>query len=63
MGRIRDGETALALAVPHSESLRTTVPANVVRKLQLNAKDHVFWDIDKIDNEWVATIRKVISTE
>lgn len=58
MSRIRDGETALALAVSRSDSLRTTVPANIVRKLGLGPKDRIIWDVDKINNEWIATIHK-----
>ena len=58
MARITDGETALAVAVPGKPSLRTTVPTHIVRKLELSPKDRVFWDIDKIDGVWIATIRK-----
>ena len=58
MTRLRDNETVLSLAVSRSNSLRTTVPIHIVRKLNLEHGDHAVWDIDKIDDEWIATIRK-----
>ena len=58
MARLQDNETVLSLAVSRSNSLRTTVPIHIVRKLDLESSDHIVWDIDKIDGEWVATIRK-----
>ena len=56
--RIKHGETVVTLAVSHSESMRTTVPAHVIDQLQLRPKDRVKWSMDKIDGVWVATIRK-----
>lgn len=57
--RIKRGETVLTLAVPHSDSMRTTVPAHVIDQLQLRPKDRVKWTMDKVDGEWIATIRRV----
>lgn len=59
MGRMRGGESVMSLAVPHSDSLRTTVPIHITRKLGLGPKDRVVWDLDKVDSGWIATIRKV----
>lgn len=59
MARLADNETVLSLAVSRSNSLRTTVPIHIIRKLGLDPGDHVVWDIDKkADGEWVATIHK-----
>ena len=59
MARLADNETVLSLAVSRSNSLRTTVPIHIIRKLGLNPGNHVVWDIDKeTSGEWVATIRK-----
>jgi len=54
-----NGETAIVLAVQRSESVRTTVPKHVAKKLGLEPGIHVVWDIDKVDGEWIETIRKV----
>ena len=58
MARLETNETKLTLAVSRSNSLRTTVPMNIVKKLGLNEGDHVEWDIDKINGQWMASIRK-----
>lgn len=55
-------ETIIALAVPQSASVRTTIPKNIAKKLGLAPGVHVVWDIDKIDNEWVAVIKKIATT-
>ena len=51
-------ETIIALAVQKSESVRTTIPKNIAKKVGLEPGVHVLWDLDKIEGEWVATIRK-----
>ncbi len=59
MGRLESDETILALAVSRSNSLRTTIPRHIVKKLNLSKGDAVRWDIDKTTNgKWVATISK-----
>ena len=58
MAKLRDGETMMSLAVSRSDSLRTTVPLHIARKLGLRQKDRVVWDLDKVGDEWIATIRK-----
>ncbi len=52
-------ETIIALAVSRSESVRTTIPKHIARKLGLEPSVHVVWDLDKVDGEWMATMRKV----
>lgn len=56
-------ETVIALAVQKSESVRTTVPKHIAKKLGLEPGVHVMWDIDKIEGEWVATIKKAASKD
>lgn len=59
MPRLEDNETVLSLAVSRSNSLRTTVPIHIVRKLGLEQGIHVVWDIEKTkDGKWIATIEK-----
>ena len=59
MARMKGNETTLTLAVSKSDSLRTTVPIHIVQKLELHSGDRVIWDLDKLNNHWVAKIRKV----
>ena len=58
MARIETNETILAQAVPGSISLRTTAPANIVKKLDLARGGRLVWDIDKKHNCWIAIIQK-----
>ena len=59
MSRMEGNETVMSLAVSHSDSLRTTVPIHIIRKLGLGKGDHVEWDIDKTsDGKWIAVIKK-----
>ena len=59
MARVENNETVLTLAVSNSNSLRTTVPIHIAKKLGLEKGDHVEWDIDKVNNGWIAIIHKV----
>ena len=52
-------ETIIALAVSRSESVRTTIPKHIARKLGLEPSVRVVWDLDKVDGEWVAVVRRV----
>ena len=63
MGKMRKGQSRVALAVSHSDSLRTTIPSHIVLGLRLGQGDNVVWDLDKVGNEWVATVRKVIPAD
>lgn len=58
MSRLKNNETVMTLAVSSSDSLRTTVPIHIVKKLGLENGDRVQWDIDKKDNKWFAVIIK-----
>ncbi len=58
MGKLQGNETIVALAVRESESVRTTIPKNIARKLELGPGVHLEWDIDKVDGKWVAIIKK-----
>ena len=58
MARLENSETVLSLAVSNSNSLRTTVPIHITKKLGLEKGDRVEWDLDKIKNKWIATISK-----
>ena len=58
MARMKNNETVMTLAVSSSDSLRTTVPIHIVKKLGLENGDRVQWDIDKKDNKWFAVIVK-----
>ena len=55
---MKNNETVMTLAVSSSDSLRTTVPIHIVKKLGLENGDRVQWDIDKKDNKWFAVIVK-----
>ena len=58
MARMKEGHTSATAAHSSSESLRTTIPAHVTKKLGIARMDVLVWDIDKVDGEWTATIRK-----
>ena len=58
MARLENNETVLSLAVSRSNSLRTTVPIHIIRKLNLSDGDRVEWDIDKVDGRWMAIVTK-----
>ena len=59
MGKLASDETIVALAVRESASVRTTIPKHIATKLGFKPGIHLKWDIDKIDDQWVATITKV----
>ena len=58
MVKQEEGTTVLQYAVSHSKSLRSTVPTKIIKKLELEQGSHIEWDIDKVNGEWVAVIRK-----
>ena len=51
-------ETTKLTPANTAKSLRTTVPMPILKQLDLTENDRLDWDMDKIDNEWVVTIRK-----
>ena len=58
MGKLETNETVLHLAVSRSNSLRTTIPLHIAKKLGLSQGDHLEWDIDKVNNSWIMIIKK-----
>lgn len=58
MRKTETDETIIALAVPRSQSVRTTIPKHIAKKLGLKPGEVVIWDTDKINGKWVATISK-----
>ena len=60
----RVGErTTLARNSPNFDSLRTTVPINVVRQWKLKVGDKLDWEWKVIDGEMVQVVRKVEKTK
>ncbi|RNJ79781.1 MAG: AbrB family transcriptional regulator [Nitrosopumilus sp. B06] len=43
-----------------SKSLRTTIPIQIIRQMKLETGDRIEWDLDKVGNMWIATIRKMV---
>ena len=58
MAREDSADTAMALAVSNSRSLRTAVPIRVARQLGLEPGSRVKWHIDRVKGSWIATICK-----
>ena len=59
MSRMKGDLTVATPAHSSAESLRTTIPAHVVRQLGLVGRDHLDWRIDKVGDEWVVVVRRV----
>ena len=51
-------ETTKLTPANTAKSLRTTVPMPILKQLELTESDYLDWDMDKVNNEWVVTIRK-----
>ncbi|MCY4491810.1 MAG: hypothetical protein OXC46_10210 [Thaumarchaeota archaeon] len=58
MARMNSSQSKVAAARPESISMRTTIPTFLAKKMNLDIGDTLNWDLDKIDGEWVMTIRK-----
>ena len=58
MARMNSNQSKVAAARPESISMRTTIPTFLAKKMNLDVGDTLNWDLDKIDGEWVMTIRK-----
>ncbi|MFQ5814895.1 MAG: AbrB/MazE/SpoVT family DNA-binding domain-containing protein [Candidatus Hydrothermarchaeaceae archaeon] len=53
-----EGEiTTLTLAKPDTKSLRTTVPAGIVRQFKLKKGDKLSWEIEPRGGELVVVVR------
>ena len=59
MARMNSNQSKVSAARPESISMRTTIPTFLAKKMNLDVGDTLDWDLDKIDGEWVMTIRKV----
>ena len=51
-------ETTKLTPANTTKSLRTTVPMPILKQLDLTENDYLDWSLDKVDNEWIITIRK-----
>lgn len=51
-------ESTANLQAPHSKSLRTTIPIEVVKALNLSVKDIIKWTISAEKDELVVTVSK-----
>ncbi|MDE0267396.1 MAG: hypothetical protein OXK17_10385 [Thaumarchaeota archaeon] len=58
MVRTPSNQTKVSRAKPETTSVRTTIPAHIAAKLDLNVGDDLDWDIDKINGKWVAIFSK-----
>ena len=55
-------KTILTKASSQSESLRTTVPAGIVKQFYMSEKDQLEWEIQVIDGK-LAIVIKLIKNE
>ena len=51
-------ETILNPARIGSNSVKTTIPIAITTKLNLEKGDTITWDIDKVNDEWIAILKK-----
>lgn len=58
MARLELNITRVSLAVSNSQSLRTTIPIHIAKKMGLAVGDSITWDLDKVSSEWIGTIKK-----
>jgi len=56
-------KTVLTPASKGSETLRTTVPVNIVRQFNLKAKDNLDWSLKVEDGKMVIAIKPVITVK
>ena len=59
MARIDGTATSITAVRSGAESLRTTIPAWVVKHLNLTKTDRLDWWLDKDGNVWMAKVDKV----
>ncbi len=58
MGRLATNQSRVSKAKPDTISVRTTIPSNIAKKLNLTDGDTIEWDTDKHGKTWMATIVK-----
>lgn len=51
-------ESAINIQNPKSNSLRTTIPMELVKLLKLEDKDHLLWNVATKNDELVITVTK-----
>jgi len=51
-------ESTANLQAPHSKSLRTTIPGEIAKALNLSAKDKLVWIVSAEDDELKVTVNK-----
>lgn len=58
MTRMVGDKSRVSAAKSGHISVRTTIPAHIARKMELRVGSTVEWDLDKVNGQWVATIRR-----
>ena len=58
MARIEGTATSITAARSGTESLRTTIPAWVVKHMKLTSRDRLDWTLDKDGNVWMVRVEK-----
>lgn len=58
MARIEGTVTAVTQVRPGAESLRTTIPAWVVKHMELAKDDRLDWTLDKKGGVWIVRVDK-----
>lgn len=51
-------ESTLNLQNPKSNSLRTTLPIELVKAMNLSNKDKLVWEVSTLNDELVVTVKK-----
>lgn len=58
MGRLSTNQSRVTQAKPDTISVRTTIPSNIAKQLNLTNGDTLDWEVDKNDKMWIAKITK-----
>lgn len=58
MGRMETNKSMVVIGQSKSASLRTTIPANIAKQLNLTAGDTLDWSLDKNGNTWMVKVTK-----
>ncbi|MBR0271430.1 MAG: AbrB/MazE/SpoVT family DNA-binding domain-containing protein [Methanobrevibacter sp.] len=53
-----ESESTANLQAPHSKSLRTTIPGEIVKALNLSPKDKILWTVSAENDELKVTVKK-----
>ncbi len=63
MSKMKKGITKVVVAKTESESLRTTIPSDIVSILGLSSGDSIKWEWKLEDSQHIAIVRKVSSKQ